>query len=72
MVIAILVAIAAWVFVVYNYDPMTLVSYSDVPVNFTGERDLADRGLAVSSTNMETVNVTLSQRRIDGKKILRL
>lgn len=69
MVIAILVAIAAWVFVVYNYDPMTLVSYSDVPVNFTGERDLADRGLAVSSTNMETVNVTLSQRRIDGKKI---
>ncbi|MBO5513564.1 MAG: hypothetical protein J5961_03120 [Mogibacterium sp.] len=69
MVIAILVAIAAWVFVVYNYDPMTLVTYNDVPVNFTGERDLAERGLAVSATSMETVNVTLSQRRIDGKKI---
>ena len=69
MVIAILVSIAAWIFVVYNYDPMTLVSYSDVPVNFTGEDDLANRGLAVSSTNKETISVTLSQRRIDGKKI---
>ena len=69
MVIAILVAIAAWVFVVYNYDPMTLVTYNDVPVVFTGEEDLADRGLSVSQTKNETVNVTLSQRRIDGKKI---
>ncbi len=69
MVIAILVAIAAWVFVVYNYDPMTLVNYTEVPVAFTGERDLAARGLAVSDTGMETVNVTLSQRRVDGKAI---
>ena len=47
MVLAVLVAIAAWVFVIINYDPMTDITYSDVPVTFTGEEALAERGLAV-------------------------
>lgn len=69
MVIAILVAIAAWVFVVYNYDPMTLVKYTDVPVSFSGEDELAARGLAVSSSSLENIVVTLSQKRVDGSSI---
>lgn len=69
MVLAVLVAIAAWGFVVYNYDPMTLVRYTDVPVNYSGEDELAARGLAVSSSSLESVSVTLSQRRVDGSSI---
>jgi heat shock protein HslJ len=69
VVIAFLVSIAAWVFVVYNYEPMTLVKYVDVPVDFTGERELADRGLAVNEASLEEVTVTLSQKRVDGASI---
>ena len=65
MVLALLVAIGAWIFVVYNYDPMTEVSYSEVPVNFTGEATLAKRGLAVSEASSESISVTLRQKRID-------
>lgn len=66
LVIAFLVSIAAWVFVVYNYYPMNQVRYTDVPVSFQGEEALAERGLAVSESSMETIAVTLSQKRVDG------
>ena len=69
MVIAILVSVTAWTFVVYNYKPMTEVRYSSVPVSYTGEEKLADRGLAVSETSDETVSVMLSQRRVDSRNI---
>ena len=69
MVIALLVSIAAWIFVVYNYDPMTPVKYTEVPVSFTGEDDLAERGLAVSEASTEAISVTLSQKRVDGSSI---
>lgn len=69
MVLAILVSIVAWVFVVYNYDPMTQVKYPEVAIKFTGESELAARGLAVDEASAETVAVTLSQRRIDASKI---
>lgn len=69
MVLAVLVSIGAWVFVVYNYYPMTEVRYSDVPVECTGEDALADRGLAVSEISLEGVTVTLNQKRIDAGRI---
>ena len=66
MVLAVAVAIAAWVFVIINYDPMTDITYNDVPVSFTGETALAERGLAVAGTNVDGVSVTLSQKRVDA------
>ena len=69
MVLAILVSVSAWIFVVYNYKPMTEVRYSSVPVRFTGEEALAERGLAVSEASDETISVVLSQRRVDSDDI---
>lgn len=69
MVLAVLVAIAAWVFVIINYDPMTDITYSDVPVSFTGEEALAERGLAVVQTSVSGLSVTLSQKRVDASRI---
>ena len=69
IIMALLVSVAAWVFVVYNYYPMTDVTYNDVSLNFVGERALADRGLAVSEAGIEGLSVTLNQKRIDVNKI---
>lgn len=69
MVLAFLVAAGAWVFVIYNYEPMTDVTYTGVPVTFSGEKALAERGLAVAETEVEGVTVTLNQKRVDAGRI---
>ena len=68
-ILALLVSMAAWVFVVYNYDPMTKEKYSGIPITYTGLENLANRGYAVAETNHERVDVTLEQRRIDTGNI---
>lgn len=68
-IMAVLVSIGAWAFVVYNYDPYTHVKYNDVSLDYVGERALADRGLAVSEAGEEDISVTLEQKRVDVNKI---
>lgn len=68
-ILALLVSMAAWVFVVYNYDPMTKEKYSGIPITYTGLETLANRGYAVAETNHERVDVTLEQKRIDTGNI---
>ena len=69
IILALLVSMAAWVFVVYNYDPMTKEKYSGIPITYTGLENLANRGYAVAETNHERVDVTLEQKRIDTGSI---
>ena len=69
IILALLVSMAAWVFVVYNYDPMTREKYSGIPITYTGLETLANRGYAVAETNHERVDVTLEQKRIDTGNI---
>ena len=69
IVLALLVSMAAWVFVVYNYDPMTKEEYTGIPITYTGLENLANRGYAVATANHETVDVTLEQKRIDTGSI---
>jgi YbbR domain-containing protein len=69
IIIAIVVAIGGWIYVVYNNDPMTEVRYKDVPVSFVGEHDLANRGLGIAQTSTEVIDVTLRQKRIDTNQI---
>lgn len=69
MVLAVLVAVGSWIFVIVNYDPMTDITYSDVPVTFVGEDALAQRGLAVAETDVEGISVTLNQRRTDTSRL---
>ena len=69
IILALLVSIAAWFFVVYNYDPMTNARYSGVPITYTGLDTLANRGYAVAEANYKNVEVTLQQRRIDTATI---
>ena len=69
IIIAIVVAIGGWIYVVYNNDPMTEVRYKDIPVTFEGEEDLANRGLGISQVSTDTIDVTLSQKRVDTSHI---
>ncbi len=69
IILALVVAIGAWFFVVYNYDPMTDVRYSGVPITYTGLDTLANRGYAVAEANHKNVEVKLQQRRIDTTSI---
>ncbi len=69
IIIAIVVAIGGWIYVVYNNDPMTEVRYKDIPISFVGEHDLANRGLGISQISTETIDVTLKQKRIETSQI---
>ncbi len=69
IIIAVLVSLGAWIFVVYNNDPMTEVKYKEIPITFKGEDALANKGLGVSQVSTEMIDVTLRQRRIDTNDI---
>ena len=69
MILALLVSMGAWVFVVYNYEPMTDVTYNDVPITYTGLVTLANRGYAVDEASYEAVDVRLEQRRVETGNI---
>lgn len=63
IVISIVIAFIAWVFVVYNYSPMKSVTYKSVPVTYIGEEELVQRGYAIEKTSSDTVDVTLKINR---------
>ncbi len=69
IVLALLVSVASWIFVVYNYEPMTTEKYKDVPIKYTGLQTLANRGYAVTEHSGTTVDVVLQQRRVDTGNI---
>ena len=69
IILSLLVATGAWFFVVYNYDPMTSVRYTGIPITYTGLDTLANRGYAVAEANYKNVEVMLQQRRIDTANI---
>lgn len=69
IILAFIVSVSGWTYVVYNNDPMTDVKYKDVPITFIGESTLANRGLGISKVSAEMLDVTLNQRRISTNDI---
>lgn len=68
MAISILVAFAAWLYVVYNISPTTVKTYREVPVSYIGEDALAEQGLGVQSASVETITVKVRIKRIDSRE----
>lgn len=69
IVLSIIVAFIAWVFVVYNYSPMKNVIYKSVPIDFIGEDTLVQNGYGISSASQDSVDVTLSINRTRYNRI---
>lgn len=69
IIISIVIAFIAWVFVVYNYSPMKTVKYMDVPITYVGEDVLTQKGYGILESTSDTVDVTLNINRINYNKI---
>ena len=65
IILAFVIAVIGWAFVVYNYYPDTDVRYNDVPIIYIGEDMLADRGYGISEVSKENLYVVLKQQRVD-------
>lgn len=63
LIISFIVAVALWMYVVGEMDPVTTRSISGVPVQYTNEQALEDNGMAVKSDGPDKLTV-----RIRGKR----
>lgn len=58
--LALLIAVALWAFVLYNENPERSIDLTNVPVELLGESELLQKGLVVSHMENETVTVKAS------------
>ena len=63
MVIAIVVAILLWIYVVGQVNPTTTKKFAEVPITFVGEENLSENGLAVAEIENIQLTVTLEGNR---------
>ncbi len=69
MILALIIAIAGWIYVIYNFYPNTNVTYRNVPITYTGEEELANKGLGVTEATVDSITVTLNQERVKTAEI---
>lgn len=69
VIFALIIAFGGWIYVIYNFYPTKDITYKDIPITFTGEDKLADKGFGIKSSNYESVDVTLKQLRADTNRI---
>ena len=65
IILAILVAIALWAFVLGDVNPDTTSTIRDVPVTFTNQDALEAEGLTIYQSSVQTVNIHINGRRND-------
>ena len=70
-VIALLIAVGLWVYVVGIENPVKKISIKDVPISFTNVETLADDGLTLLSVSDRTVDVQISGNRSEIKNVKR-
>lgn len=65
MIIAILVSVLLWVYVITQVNPVTKQSVLNVPVKLINTEHLENRGLAVRGLSEHTINITVEGKRAD-------
>lgn len=65
LIIALICAIALWVYVAGELNPTMTKTYRDIPIRYLNEQSLRDGGLAVVNYGEQTMDVTISGRRSD-------
>lgn len=63
MLFAVLIAFSSWVYVIYTIDPATTKTIKAVPIEFTSQKELAQRNLAIKDSDVETVDVLIEGKR---------
>ena len=64
ILISLIVAVLLWGYVVGSVSPNTTKQVRNIPVTLTHTAELAERGLAVSSMNLESVDIEVSGSRV--------
>lgn len=65
IILAILVAIALWAFVLGDVNPDTTSTIRDIPVTFTNQDALEAEGLTIYQSSVQTVSIHINGRRND-------
>ena len=65
VILSLILAIGLWVYVVGEVNPTAEETIKDIPVTFTNTDVLASRGLAVSSSSAETIELVVKGSRSD-------
>ena len=63
IILAIILAVGVWLYVINVENPTGTVPIRDIPVSLVGENSLAERGLMVTDQSQDSVSLKLSGRR---------
>lgn len=63
IVLALIIAIALWAYVLGEVNPESSVTIKNVPINFTNQDSLEDTGLTLLKSSDTTININISGKR---------
>lgn len=69
IILAIIIAVALWAYVLGDVNPTTNVTVKDVPITLINETSLEDAGLIVLESSETTINITVSGPRTEATKV---
>ena len=69
IILAIIIAVALWAYVLGDVNPTTNVTVKDVPITLVNETSLEDAGLIVLKSSETTINITVSGPRTEATKV---
>ena len=69
LVLAFIIAIALWAYVLGEVDPVRHITIRDIPITYTNEAALEDAGLVITSVDHTNVDASFSAKRSIATKI---
>lgn len=69
LIISILVAFSAWLYVAYGVSPTVTKTYHNVKITYEGEYELGLDGMGVLKSDVDSINVTVSLKRTDVSRV---
>jgi len=68
-ILALVMAIALWAYVLGTVDPVRTVTLRDIPIRLLDQSELSENDLVITSMDHETINVTFTAKRSIATKI---
>lgn len=68
-VLALIMAIALWAYVLGTVDPVRTVTLKEIPIRLLDQTELSDSNLVITSMDHESINVTFTAKRSIATKI---
>ena len=68
-VLALVMAVSLWAYVLGTVDPVRTMTFRDIPIRLVGQSVLVEQGLVITSMDNESVNVTFTAKRSIATKI---